>query len=102
MGGIFLMQAARRPQRMPVRRSLTALPQALPGWTGQDLAIEPRILEAIGVNDYVNRVYVSPLESWCSFISAIMARSAAAIRYTPRRIACRALDGNPFARAVFR
>ena len=54
------MQAARHPQRMPVRRSLTELPQALPGWTGQDLAIEPRILEAIGVNDYINRVYVSP------------------------------------------
>ena len=37
--------------------SLANLPMALGSWTGRDLPIEQRILDAVGVDDHVSRAY---------------------------------------------
>src|ERR1051326_5961469 len=36
---------------------LGALPAAIGGWNSQEVAIEPRIIAAVGVDDYVSRAY---------------------------------------------
>ena len=38
---------------------LAILPNEMGGWNGQEVAIEPRIIEAVGVDDYVSRAYFS-------------------------------------------
>lgn len=39
---------------------LSTFPTHLQGWQGSDLPFEPRIVQALGVSDYLNRVYQSP------------------------------------------
>ena len=40
-------------------KPLSTLPAQLEGWQGIDLPLEPRIVEALGVSDYLNRRYQS-------------------------------------------
>jgi EpsI family protein len=47
-------------EAVPLSRPLSTLPVHLEDWQGADLAIEPRIVQALGVNDYLNRVYQAP------------------------------------------
>lgn len=37
---------------------LAALPNTMAGWSGQEVPIAPRIIEAVGVDDYVSRAYI--------------------------------------------
>jgi EpsI family protein len=39
------------------RTPLTALPMTLDGWSGQNVALPERVVDAVGLDDYVNRVY---------------------------------------------
>jgi EpsI family protein len=39
---------------------LRALPYTLATWTGTDQPLEAQIVQAVGVDDYVNRIYLSP------------------------------------------
>ena len=45
---------------VPLSKPLSTFPTQLQGWEGIDLPFEPRIVQALGVRDYLNRVYQSP------------------------------------------
>ena len=44
-------------EAIPLSKPLSTLPTRLQSWRGADVPIEPRFLEALGVSDYVSRVY---------------------------------------------
>jgi EpsI family protein len=46
-------------EAVPSPRPLSALPLQLRGWQGVDLPLEPRIVQALGVSDYLDRAYQS-------------------------------------------
>ena len=47
-------------EAIPLSKPLSTLPLQLEDWQGVDLLIEPRIVQALGVSDYLNRVYRAP------------------------------------------
>lgn len=58
VGTAVYLGAASRPEQLPTRKSLTALPMTLGDWRGQrapDLA--PVTLDVLGVDDYISRIY---------------------------------------------
>ena len=56
-GALLLLDGISHGERHNPRRQLKELPLSLGNWTGQDSPIEPRIIKALGVDDYVSRVY---------------------------------------------
>lgn len=57
-GAAAYLQAASRPEHVPVRRSLADLPMAFDGWTGQRAPdLDAATLQVLGVDDYVSRIY---------------------------------------------
>ena len=46
-------------EAVPLSNPLKTFPLQLPGWQGIDLPLEPRIVQALGVTDYLNRAYQS-------------------------------------------
>jgi EpsI family protein len=46
-------------EAVPLSRPLNTFPLQLPGWQGIDLPLEPRIVQALGVSDYLDRAYQS-------------------------------------------
>lgn len=47
-------------ESVPLRKPLSSeLPRAMGTWKGEDIPIEQRIVDAVAVDDYVNRSYVS-------------------------------------------
>jgi EpsI family protein len=52
---------AHRPQALPPRHSLAALPLSIGGWEGRDASeISDQIVSSLGVDDYANRFYAGP------------------------------------------
>jgi len=52
---------ASKPERMPIRESLSDMPMRIADWRGQQAAdINSRVMEVLGVDDYINRMYYSP------------------------------------------
>jgi len=49
-------------QRAPAAPPLVRFPEQLGPWRGTDLPLEPRILEALQLHDYLNRIYVNPAQ----------------------------------------
>lgn len=47
-------------ERMSLRRPLREIPLTLGSWTGEERPLEQRIVEAAGVDDYLNRIYTDP------------------------------------------
>lgn len=47
-------------ETIPLSKPLNTFPTQLQGWQGMDLPFEARIVQALGVSDYLNRVYQSP------------------------------------------
>lgn len=60
LGGILAVHVPRGAERLPPRRPLGLLPLQLGLWRGGDEPLEKRIIEAAGVDDYLNRVYRDP------------------------------------------
>ena len=58
-GALVLMHAVSRGERTSLRRPLQEIPLALGDWRGKDTPLEQRIVEAVGVDDYLNRTYTS-------------------------------------------
>jgi EpsI family protein len=59
--GAVGVQVASRGERIPVRDSLSTLPTYVAEWQGQPTErFDQQILTVLGVDDYLNRVYVSP------------------------------------------
>lgn len=57
IGSIVLLQTAGRGERVSPRRPLRDLPAALGAWQGTDQPLEQRVVDAAGVDEYINRVY---------------------------------------------
>jgi EpsI family protein len=56
-----LVARQNRPEPAPVRATFDRFPAQIQRWTGQPLPpMEDKILAILGVDDYLNRVYVSP------------------------------------------
>jgi EpsI family protein len=50
-------------EAIPLSKALSTFPLQLQNWQGVDLPLEPRIVQALGVNDYLDRAYQSPNNS---------------------------------------
>jgi EpsI family protein len=47
-----------QPERVPIRQSLSRMPQQMGQWTGgQNLQLTDQVVNVLGVDDYVSRVY---------------------------------------------
>jgi EpsI family protein len=55
-----LMQAVSRGELIPPRQPLSELPCSFTDWTGEERPLPERIVQAVSVSDYINRVYVDP------------------------------------------
>ncbi len=60
LGAWLGLHVATREPVVPASRPLRQFPLHLGGWTGVELPLEPRILHALRLHDYLNRVYFSP------------------------------------------
>jgi EpsI family protein len=59
LAGAGYVAHAMEEERVPARDSLTHLPLRLAGWEGRDApAFDPKIVQVLGVDEYVNRLYV--------------------------------------------
>jgi EpsI family protein len=54
---IVCLQAVTHGERVLARQPMTAFPLVLGPWTGKDFPLEPQIVQALGLDDYVNRFY---------------------------------------------
>lgn len=54
---LVLLHAVTRRETIVPRCSLNDFPQAISGFTSEDQPIEPRIVQAVSVTDYTNRLY---------------------------------------------
>ncbi len=60
-GGAGVIARAQRYEAVPMRTSFAVFPMQIGEWTGvQEPPFEPRILEVLGVNDYLTRAYFRP------------------------------------------
>ena len=57
VAALVLLHGVSHGERMSVRRPLREVPLALRGWQGEERPLEQRIVEAAGVDEYVNRIY---------------------------------------------
>lgn len=58
-GAAALAARGARPEITPLREPLAGIPRAIGTWTGQDAPVfTDAVLEQLGVDEYVNRVYV--------------------------------------------
>ena len=56
-GATMLLHVVSHGEAVPLRTPLAHIPFALGVWQGRDLPLEQRIVDALGVDDYVSRVY---------------------------------------------
>jgi EpsI family protein len=56
-GALLLLHGISHGEPRSTGRPLRELPSALGDWTGQDSPLAPRITKALGVDDYLSRVY---------------------------------------------
>src|SRR5690606_38415994 len=60
LGAAALGDRAMRPELTPLREPLHAMPLTVAEWAGQDAApFAPNVLAQLGVDEYLNRVYVA-------------------------------------------
>ena len=52
-----LLATAGQDEAAPVRSALGALPPEMGAWRGQERSLAPEVVEAAGMDDYLNRVY---------------------------------------------
>ncbi len=61
LAGSAYLGMASKAEPVPIRRALDDLPMTLGAWEGQPAApMDSRVLAVLGVDDYLQRVYVSP------------------------------------------
>lgn len=58
LGGTMLLHAMSHGEPIIPREPLKDLPYTLGGWTGKEYPLEQRIVQAVSVTDYTNRVYL--------------------------------------------
>lgn len=57
-----VLHTLHRGETLVARRTVAELPYSLGSWRGQEQPLQERIVQAIGVSDYVNRIYIDPAE----------------------------------------
>jgi len=57
VGAFMLLHSAIHAEAVVLHRPLRELPYNLGGWTGREQPLEDRIVQAVGVSDYTNRIY---------------------------------------------
>jgi EpsI family protein len=69
-----LLHSVTRGESTVSRRPLSDFPQSISGWTSQDQPLEPRIIQAVSVTDYTNRVYFDsshdPIQLYIGFYAS--------------------------------
>jgi len=60
LGGVTLLHAMSHGEVVVARQPLHDLPYTVGTWQGREQPLEKRIVEAVSVTDYTNRVYVNP------------------------------------------
>ncbi len=58
LSATLLLHAMSHGEQIVPREPLKDLPSSLRGWVGQEMPLEQRIVKAVGVSDYTNRIYV--------------------------------------------
>jgi EpsI family protein len=59
-GAFTLLHTVSHGEPIVARKALRELPYTLGGWTGEEHPLQERIVQAVSVSDYTNRVYVEP------------------------------------------
>lgn len=59
LGGTVLLHAMSHGEPVVARESLSSLPYQIDDWTGKEYPLEERIVQAVSVTDYTNRLYVA-------------------------------------------
>lgn len=62
VGATLLLHGVSHGEAVVARQSLRALPTTLGGWNSEDQPLEERIVQAVGVSDYANRIFYSQIE----------------------------------------
>ena len=57
LGAFVLMHTVSHGESTVARQSLRELPYTLVDWTGEDRPLQERIVQAVSVTDYTNRIY---------------------------------------------
>lgn len=59
IGATLLLHASTRPEPARARKPLHLLPASLADWKAGDIRLTQRVIEAAGVDDYINRLYTN-------------------------------------------
>ena len=59
VAALVMLHGLSHGEQMAARQPLRELPLALDHWQGEERAVEQRLVEAVGVDDYVNRIYTN-------------------------------------------
>lgn len=62
--GILAMRQLRRPEIIPPSEPLADFPLHIQSWTGTRVPLSQHIVRAVGLDEYVNRVYGEPSRGW--------------------------------------
>ena len=60
LGSTALLHGMSHGETVVARHPLKELPYTIGSWTGQEQPLEERIVQAVSVSDYTNRVYYNP------------------------------------------
>jgi EpsI family protein len=63
VGASVLLRSVSHGETIAPRRPLRELPYSLATWTGEERPIQDRIVQAVSVSDYTNRVYVDQADA---------------------------------------
>jgi EpsI family protein len=62
-GTALLLHFRSNTDLIPVSEPLSQVPRAIAGWTGSDVQIDPKTLDALGAGDFLSRVYTQEGQS---------------------------------------
>lgn len=62
-GAWLLLNTASHGEAVVPRQPLRELPYTLGGWTGIEQPLDKQVVQAVGVSDYANRVYLQPADA---------------------------------------
>jgi EpsI family protein len=60
VGAFLLLHSVSHGEAVVLHQPLRELPYTLDSWTGTEQPLPERIVQAVGVSDYINRIYFNP------------------------------------------
>src|SRR5271169_3807952 len=64
VGALVLLHSVSHGEAVVVHQPLRELPYTFDSWSGTERPLQERIVQALGVSDYINRTYVSQQEGF--------------------------------------